>query len=635
MKITLLLSTAAALLTTASNVHVNAAVVEYTWNVRPSRSRAPNSPDCFTDRDVLLIDEMNPGPELRANVGDTVRITVINHSPTTAIGIHFHGLHMTDQPYADGVPTQNQCPTGPMQTQKMEFIAYNIGTHYWHGHSSLSRLDGLQGAIIIDDPNDPQELALKEMYDEERVVFLQDWYHRTGDSSRSGLDSEPFIWIGNAQSFLINGLGRYDGCLGDTPVANCDADCSIENYISSINIEAGKTYRLRIINGASLIAINFAIASHTMTIVEADGTIVDPVEVDNLDISVGQRYSVLLTANQPVASYWATTSVRHRNAGPMGYSYLKYDDSIAPTLNDTLPDHPAWDDLLAGPAFDAKLFTADPTAYPSSSVLSAVPDRELILVGTQVRRSSDNLLRWAMNNVTQQFPAEPVIAQVYSAVNEATAVSWPDTELPNMYVVPDKPLATWDYTRTLQDEGVSIFNAENGVAVLKFVQGDVVDIVMQNALALNGAAEFHAWHLHGHSFWIVGQGNGTFDAETDPDTFNLVNPLRRDTLSLWPYGWTALRFKATNVGVWPFHCSQNAHSVMGMGMTFVISPDMLPLPPPHATNCLKTSLNVKDAEVCFLADEVPSSSRSSSAPVITVMGSAVLASAIMVIALFV
>jgi L-ascorbate oxidase len=153
-------------------------------------------------------------------------------------------------------------------------------------------------------------------------------------------------------------------------------------------------------------------------------------------------------------------------------------------------------------------------------------------------------------------------------------------------------------------------------------------LVLQNALALNGAAEVHAWHLHGHSFWIVGQGNGTFDSETDPDSFNLVNPVRRDTASLWPYGWTALRFKADNVGVWPFHCSLNAHSVMGMGLTIVISPDMLPLPPPHSTNCLKTSLKTSDAEVCFLADELPSA-----APGVSTIGGAALTSAL-IVALF-
>jgi FtsP/CotA-like multicopper oxidase with cupredoxin domain len=301
-------------------------------------------------------------------------------------------------------------------------------------------------------------------------------------------------------------LGRFEGCTGDTPDTSvCAANCTIEDYIASIDIEAGKTYRLRIINGASLVIVNFAIANHTMTIVEADGTIVEPFDVSNLDVLPGQRYSVLIKVDQPAASYWATTSVRHRSSGPMGYAYIKYGDSAAPTMNDTLPDHPAHDDILVGPEFDAKLFPKDPSAYETSDVLSAVPDREIVVVGTQARLSSDNLLRWAVNNVTMQFPAELLIVQLYSAVNEASAASWPDTDVPNTVVVLDKPPLTWDYTRTLQDEGVSIFNGENGVAVVKFVEGDVVDLVLQNARALNGAAEAHVWYLHGHSFWIIGQ----------------------------------------------------------------------------------------------------------------------------------
>jgi L-ascorbate oxidase len=589
----------------------HAALIEQVWNVRPRRSRPPLSPDCFTDRDMLLINDLNPGPVVQANVGDTVRITITNHSPTTSIGIHFHGLPMKGQPFADGVPTQNQCATGPMQTVVMEFIAQNVGTHYWHGHTSLNRLDGLQGAIVIHDPTDLQEQDLRTLYDEDRIIFLQDWYHRAGSSARTGLDSEPFLWIGNPQSFLINGMGRFEGCstagseIPDTTI--CATNCDIQDYISPIQVEAGKTYRLRIINAASLVAVNFAIANHTMTIVEADGTIVDPVTVSNLDLTVAQRYSVLLTADQPPSSYWATTVVRHRNAGPMGYAYLQYGDSSAPTEEGFIPDHPAWNDLLAGPEQDAKLVTKDPTAYDSHDVLTATPTRELIYVGTQARRSSDNLLRWAVNNITMQFPAEPLIVQAYNAVNKAGAAAWPNTDIPNTIVVPDKPPLTWDYTQTLQNEGVSIFNGENGVAILKLVEGDIVDLVLQNALALNGAAEMHAWHLHGHSFWIIGQGHGTFDPETDPANYNLVNPVRRDTASLWPYGWTAIRFKADNVGVWPFHCTLNAHSVMGMGLTIITSPDKLPLPPPHSSNCLMTSLNVADAQVCFLANEVPSS----------------------------
>jgi len=45
----------------------------------------------------------------------------------------------------------------------------------------------------------------------------------------------------------------------------------------------------------------------------------------------------------------------------------------------------------------------------------------------------------------------------------------------------------------------------------------------------------------GNPFYVVGYGFGTFDEETDPKSYNLVNPVRRDTVSLLPLGWTAIR----------------------------------------------------------------------------------------------
>lgn len=55
-------------------------------------------------------------------------------------------------------------------------------------------MDGLQGLIIIEDPDDPSEQALKEMYDEERVLFLQDWYHKSGSSLRNS-KHDIYIYI--------------------------------------------------------------------------------------------------------------------------------------------------------------------------------------------------------------------------------------------------------------------------------------------------------------------------------------------------------------------------------------------------------------------------------------------------------
>ena len=51
----------------------------------------------------------------------------------------------------------------------------------------------------------------------------------------------------------------------------------------------------------------------------------------------------------------------------------------------------------------------------------------------------------------------------------------------------------------------------------------------------------HSWHLHGHSFYVVGFGFGTFNEETDPESSNLDDPVRQDTVSVLPLRWTAFR----------------------------------------------------------------------------------------------
>lgn len=129
------------------------------------------------------------------------------------------------------------------------------------------------------------------MYDDEEIIFLQDWYHLIGTELQAGLDSNPFIWVGNAQSFAINGGALYLPCLENTtsdPTNDCADNCSIENYIKTVEVEAGKTYRLRIIGGQILIGVNFGIANHTMTVVEVEGTLCEPFEVDNLDVMPGK-----------------------------------------------------------------------------------------------------------------------------------------------------------------------------------------------------------------------------------------------------------------------------------------------------------------------------------------------------------
>ncbi len=74
-----------------SAVVTESKTVEYTWTLRPSRASpaVPNaatraelnnpalSPDCNLDRLMLLVNDVFPGPPIRADVGDVVMLTLI------------------------------------------------------------------------------------------------------------------------------------------------------------------------------------------------------------------------------------------------------------------------------------------------------------------------------------------------------------------------------------------------------------------------------------------------------------------------------------------------------------------------------------------------------------------------------
>ncbi len=95
-----------------------------------------------------------PGPEIRVNVGDKVRVrfknkTELNHT------IHWHGLHVPWR--MDGVPMVTQLPVMPDNEFVYEFVAEPQGTHFYHCHwgTLLHMQAGMFGTFIIENPDDP------------------------------------------------------------------------------------------------------------------------------------------------------------------------------------------------------------------------------------------------------------------------------------------------------------------------------------------------------------------------------------------------------------------------------------------------------------------------------------------------
>ncbi|KAG1804681.1 multicopper oxidase-domain-containing protein, partial [Suillus subaureus] len=239
------------------------------------------APDGF-ERAATVVNEWFPGPLIAAQKGDNFAIEVVNElkdeSMFKSTSVHWHGIFQNGTNYADGTSFVTQCPIAQNHSFLHSFSAPNqAGTYWYHSHYSVQYCDGLRGALVIYDPDDP----LGYMYDVDdasTVITLSDWYHVVAPVLSHIIGT-------TANSTLINGLGRYAG----GPASN----------LAVISIAQGKRYRMRLVAMSCDSEFLFSIDGHNLTVIEADGQLTEPVVVDELTILAGQRYSVVLIADQP------------------------------------------------------------------------------------------------------------------------------------------------------------------------------------------------------------------------------------------------------------------------------------------------------------------------------------------------
>ncbi|KAJ6363931.1 hypothetical protein OIU76_028959, partial [Salix suchowensis] len=95
----------------------------------------------------------------------------------------------------------------------------------------------------------------------------------------------------------------------------------------TFTVDPGKTYRFRISNVGLTTSINFRIQGHKMKLVEVEGSHTLQNTYSDLDIHLGQSYSVLVTADQPVKDYYIVVSSRFTKPVLATTAILHYSNS--------------------------------------------------------------------------------------------------------------------------------------------------------------------------------------------------------------------------------------------------------------------------------------------------------------------
>jgi FtsP/CotA-like multicopper oxidase with cupredoxin domain len=426
-----------------------------------------------------------------------------------------------------------------------------FGTYWYHSHFGTQYSDGIFGPLIIHGP--AEESDARKLYDRDQIVLVQDWYHDFSTAllvaylAPDNENTEPIPDNG-----LINGQAWFN-CSSYS--ADSGYTCYDNNTYTVLALPADARTRLRLINTGSFTEFEFSVDNHSLSVIEADSTLVQPHMVHRLPIHVAQRYSVVLHTNQSAGSnYWMRAEMVTfcftgdnpvLDATTKAVISYSGNDSIVPSAS--LSED--WGDAAIEICQDldpSLLVPVEQKIPPAATTMWRI-DFSFGIGGNQLDRAKVNGTSWTplMNTTT--------LMEVSKGVRTGNASLW-----------------------EVDGQVTEQWGADQFVVGVGGREVDVVDVLLYS---LDEGS--HPFHLHGHQFWILETGSGPFDwtsyhENIYPSKSGAVgNVLRRDTLTVEPYGWALIRFVADNPGLWAFHCHITWHMEAGLMAQFVSRADVL------------------------------------------------------------
>ncbi|XP_013389794.1 laccase isoform X2 [Lingula anatina] len=492
-------------------------------------------------RAVVAVNRQIPGPMIEVCEGDTLVVNVKNElEDGESTVIHWHGIHQMGTPYMDGVSMITQCPIPQFTTFRYTFKASPAGTHFYHSHVGSQIADGLYGALIVRKP--PEDEPHRTLYDEDlssHVVQLADWFPEPSNARFiQFVHKEPDFFL--PVSLLLNGRSdNYEVKLSSNP--NITAKPPLEVF----HVTQGNRYRFRFTNAGHMkCQFKVSVDAHNLTVIAADGVDVKPLEVDAFGIKPGERFDVVLHANQSVGNYWL------KAAGLVDCGFLAH-VALGVIRYDGAADEYPTEDRKAN---RLGKYLNPTLSEPWNPIATHGPDFDILMDELENFKNEN----FTDENVDAKYYLEPFFI-FYS------------------YLPRDPENHDIDSAWFCNHSTVNTTNCGDDLCkcthMVEFKLNQVVEMVLINEG--KPIPVEHALHLHGAYFRVLGVGK--LESSTSVEEiktlheegnlrYKLISPSYRDTVIVPDNGYAIIRFRTDNPGVWLFHCHFNVHLNLGQAM---------------------------------------------------------------------
>jgi FtsP/CotA-like multicopper oxidase with cupredoxin domain len=227
-----------------------------------------------------------PGPQLRANVGDKIRIRIKNELPEST-SMHLHGVRVPNA--MDGVDPITQGVIKPGETFDYEFTATEaaVGMYHSHHNAQVQIPNGLAGSLLIGDwKTSTMKAAGSRLLD-----------------SNGKVDQEVVMVLNDAGTIGLSLNGKSFPATAP--------------YVMKI----GETMLVHYYN-EGLMSHPMHMHQPTGLVVARDGKMLEnPFFADTISVAPGERWSVLYTAKDAGVWAWHCHILTHAET-PTGMKYM-------------------------------------------------------------------------------------------------------------------------------------------------------------------------------------------------------------------------------------------------------------------------------------------------------------------------